>query len=47
MGDPTSRSDAMSRPSADDWIEAESEELASHDKLNTYMWVKISRNKNL
>ena len=32
----------MSRPDADDWIEAESEELASHDRLNTYMWVKIS-----
>ena len=32
----------MSRPNADDWIKAESEELASHDKLNTYMWVKIS-----
>jgi len=42
MGDPTSRSDAMSRSNADDWIEAESEELASHDRLNTYMWVKIS-----
>ena len=44
MGDPTSRSDAMSRSklNADDWIKAESEELASHDRLNTYMWVKIS-----
>ena len=41
MGDPTSRSDAMSRSNADDWIEAESEELPVM-RLNTYMWVKIS-----
>ena len=40
LGDPTSRSDAMSRPNADDWIAAETEELASHDKLQTYIWVK-------
>ena len=40
LGDPTSRSDAMSRPNADDWIAAETEELASHDRLQTYIWVK-------
>jgi hypothetical protein len=42
MGDPTPRNDAMSRPNSDDWIEAETEELASHDKLHTYIWVKIA-----
>ena len=40
LGDSTSRSDAMSRSNADDWIAAETEELASHDKLQTYIWVK-------
>ena len=42
LGDPISRSDAMSRPNADDWIEAETEELASHDRLQTYIWVKVA-----